>query len=203
MKYIEFEKALKPYRVFSLKDIQKRFPAFDKRRLYEWQEKGYITKLKRGYYYFSEEEKSEAFLYFAANRIYKPSYISLESALNYYSLIPEGVFVVTSITTKNTMKYETPLGQYEYKHIKPALFFGYRLLKWNDFTVKIAEPEKLILDFFYLKKYNSQEAITELRFNEDMIRRQIDLDKLNRYQTIFNSKNLNKRINKFLTTINA
>ena len=123
MKYLEFERGFKKYAVISIIDIKKRYPDFDNRRLVEWQQKGYLIKVKRGYYCFGERKKGEHFLYFTANKIYTQSYISLESALAYYNLIPEGVFIITSITTKNTANYDSSIGNFEYKHIKPNLFF--------------------------------------------------------------------------------
>lgn len=203
MKYLELEKAFKTYPVFSVKDIQKRFPGFDNRRLVEWQEKGYIVKIRRGYYCFEERKNGERFLYFAANRIYSPSYISMESALGFYNLIPEGVFMTTSVTTKNTAGYDTTIGNFEYRHIKSFLFFGYKLLQEKDFTISIAEPEKVILDYFYMNTVNSIEIIEEMRFNEILAKEMINFDKLKQYQRVFNSKVLNKRIQMFIKVINA
>jgi predicted transcriptional regulator of viral defense system len=203
MKYLEFNNALTPYPVFSVKDIQKRFPDFDNRRLVEWQQKKYLLKVRRGYYCFGDRMKGEYFLYIAANKIYSPSYISLESALAYYNLIPEGVFMTTSVTTKNTANFDTPIGNFEYKHFKPALFFGYKLLQENDYTIKIAEPEKVILDYFYINAPNSLEEIEELRFNEIQVKELINFEKLEKYQRVFNSKTLDKRIRMFLKATNA
>ena len=203
MNYLEFEKALRTFPVFSIIDIQKRFPDFDKRRLVEWQQKGYLVKVRRGYYCFEERTKGEHYLYFTANKIYSPSYISMESALAYYSLIPEGVFMTTSITTKNTASYDTPIGNFEYKHLKPVLFFGYKLLQEKNFTIKIAEPEKLILDYFYINSLNSLEEIEEMRFNEILVKELINLEKLGKYQRVFGSKILNKRIQMFIKVTNA
>jgi len=203
MNYLEFEKALKTFPVFSVKDIQKRFPGFDSRRLVEWQQKGYLLKIKRGYYCFSERNRGEHFLYLAANKIYSPSYISFESALAYYNLIPEGVFTTISATTKNTANYSTSLGDFSYRHIKSALFFGYRLLKEKDFTIKIAEPEKVILDYFYINKINSFEEIKAIRFNKIIAKEIISFDKLRTYQKVFNSKILENRIQMFIQIINA
>jgi len=203
MKYLEFEKALKPYPVFSIKDIIKRFPDFDNRRLVEWQQKGYLIKVRRGYYCFGERKKGEHFLYVAANKIYSPSYISMESALAYYNLIPEGVFMTTSITTKNTAGYDTAIGNFEYKHLKPLLFFGYKLLREKEFTIKIAEPEKVILDYFYMNPLNNLDEIEEMRFNEILVKELISLDKLGKYQRIFNSKILDKRMRMFIKVTNA
>jgi len=203
MNYLEFEKALKTFPVFSVKDIQKRFSGFDNRRLVEWQQKGYLVKVKRGYYCFGERNRGEQFLYFAANKIYSPSYISFENALAYYNLIPEGVFTITSATTKNTANYVSTIGNFNYKHIKPTLFFGYKLLKEKNITIKIAEPEKVILDYFYLNKLNSFEEIEEMRFNEIVAKEIINFDKLRMYQRLFNSRILDKRIQMFIQVINA
>jgi len=203
MNYLEFEKALKAFTVFSVKDIQKRFPGFDNRRLVEWQQKGYILKIKRGYYCFRKKPHGEKFLQFAANKIYSPSYISFESALSYYNLIPESAFTITSVTTKNTANYSTPVGNFSYKHLKPLLFFGYKLLKEKDFVVKIAEPEKVLLDFFYIKKMNTLEEVEEMRFNERVANEIISFEKLRKYQRIFSSKTVDKRIEMFIQIIHA
>lgn len=203
MSYLEFEKALRSYPVFSIKDIKKRYPNFDSRRLVEWQEKGYLVKVRRGYYCFGERSKGEYILYFTANKIYSPSYVSFESALTYYSLIPEGVFTTTSATTKNTTSYTSAVGNFEYRHLKPVLFFGYRLLKEKDFTIKIAEPEKVILDYFYINPLNNPEEIEEMRFNEIVAKELISFEGLKRYQRVFSSKILDKRIRMFMKVINA
>jgi hypothetical protein len=52
-----------------------------------------------------------------ANPLYGPSYISLEYALSYYGLIPERVESITSVTTKRSKKFITPLGSFSYEHI--------------------------------------------------------------------------------------
>ncbi len=203
MNYLEFEKALKPFVIFSLKDIRKKFPGFDNRRLVEWQNKGYIKRIKRGYYCFAETTENESFLYYTANRIYAPSYISLETALYYYGLIPEAVFRVTSVSTRNTASYETPVGVFEYKNIKTLLFFGYSLIGMDGFTIKMAEPEKLILDYFYYKKISSPEDLRELRLNETRMNELINIDKLRRYQKVFQSQALNKRVQHLLNLFYA
>jgi predicted transcriptional regulator of viral defense system len=203
MKYLEFERGLKTFPVFSVKDIQKQFSGFDRRRLVEWQQKGYLLKVKRGYYCFAERNRSEQFLQFAANKIYSPSYISFESALSHYNLIPEGVFMMISATTKNTASYASSIVDFKYRHIKRSLFFGYKLLNEKNFTIKIAEPEKVILDYFYINKINSLEEIEAIRFNEIVAKEIISFDKLKTYQKVFDSKILDRRIQMFIQIINA
>lgn len=203
MRYLEFKKAFQDFPLFSVKDIQKRFPGFDSRRLVEWQQKGYLIKVRRGYYCFLERRRDEYFLYFSANKMYSPSYVSLESGFAYYNLIPEGVFTTTSVTTKNTANYNTRIGNFDFKHIKEDLFFGYRLVQKQGFTFKIAEAEKVVLDFFYFNTINSIEEMEELRLNESQAKEVINFEKLDKYLRIFDSIVLNKRMQQFKKVINA
>jgi predicted transcriptional regulator of viral defense system len=194
MNYIKFEKSLKEFPVFSIRDIKKQYQDFDSRRLVEWQQKNYIQKLRREHYCFYDTEKDEGFLLFAANKMYTPSYVSMESALAYYHFIPEGVFITTSISTRNTAKYDTPIGEFSYRQIKSSLFFGYKILPYNNVFIKIAEPEKVLLDYLYLRKLTSDAEIEALRLNVIQINELVDFQRLAHYQKIFNSKALDKRI---------
>lgn len=197
MKYLEFESALRDFPVFSVSDILKCFPKFDNRRLNEWQEKEYIIKVRRGFYCFSRIPKNEGFLYFAANKIYNPSYVSFESGLAYYNLIPEGVFTITSATSRNTASYNTPVGAFDYKHLKPELFFGYRLIYQDGLVFKMAEIEKVLLDYFYLKRLDTHDAVAAIRFNTDILHEMINFEKLGKYQQVFGMTVLDKRIQLF------
>ena len=127
----------------------------------------------------------------------------MESALAFYNLIPEGVFMTTSISTRNTASYSTPVGDFSYNHVKTTLFFGYRLLQVDGLAIKIAEPEKVILDYLYFRKLNSEDDIDALRLNKIQINELVDFDKLDKYQQIFNSKVLHKRIIILKELINA
>lgn len=118
-----------------------------------WQKKGLILKLRKGLYVLNDEDRkinpSRAFL---ANQIYSPSYISCEYALGFYDLIPEKVEDVTSVSTKKTSLFKNPFGVFRYQHLKTTLFFGFKKIKdENSYPFLIAEPEKAVLDFIYLK----------------------------------------------------
>ena len=99
MRFLEFRNALKTFTLFSINEIKKIDNNFHRRRLNEWQEKGYIKKIIRGYYIFSDLEVNEKVLFEIANKIHSPSYVSFEMALSYYHLIPESVYVITSAST--------------------------------------------------------------------------------------------------------
>jgi predicted transcriptional regulator of viral defense system len=203
MNYLLFRKSLEQFPVFSSKDIKKQFSDFDNRRLVEWQEKGYIIKLRRGYYCFEDTDKGEFFRYFSANKIYPPSYISLQSALSYYNLIPEGVFTTTSLTTRNTTSFSTPVGNFTFRNIKAQLFFGYRLLNIQGHIIKIAEPEKSVLDHLYLNKIDTPEMLEGTRLNKPQLLDLLDFNKLNQYQELFHSKILQKRLQLLKKMIDA
>ncbi|MBU1781930.1 hypothetical protein KKD87_00975, partial [bacterium] len=150
MQYIELKKALKDFTIFSLNDIKGVESKFFRVRLNEWQDKGYIKKVIKGYYTFSDLELNETALFEMANRIYSPSYISMEMALSYYHLIPESVYGITSASTRRTYKFKTPIAEFSYRTINPQLFFGYDMVKYNNKYFKIAGIEKAILDYFYI-----------------------------------------------------
>ena len=198
MKYLDFKIRLEQFPVFTYSDIQKVFPGFDRRRLVEWQKKGYIKKVQKGIYCFNDYQVNEAFLYFISNRIYKPSYISLQTAMAFYNLIPEGVYLTTGISTRNTRMLGTALGNFEYRHVKPELFFGYKLVELDGKMIKIAEPEKLILDYCYFYKVDDLNYIESLRINRFIGNELIDMQKLINYQRVYNSPIINKRIKLFI-----
>ena len=102
MTYLLLRIIFKDFIIFSLNDIRKTEPGFHRQRFFEWIKKGYIKKIIREYYCFSDTEISESILCYIANQIYYPSYISFEFALSYYNLIPEGVYSITSASTLRT-----------------------------------------------------------------------------------------------------
>jgi len=74
MLFIDFKNKLSKLGAFSLSDINIFYPDFDSRRLFEWHKKGYILKLRNGWYCFSDIETVELSSFFIANKIYSPSY---------------------------------------------------------------------------------------------------------------------------------
>lgn len=107
---------------------------------------GLFLKLRNNYYLLKDSSPS---LYFIANKLYQPSYISLEKALSHYGIIPEVVYTITSITTKPTREFETPRGVFSYQRIKKAAFTGYSACRLGGTIVFMAEPEKALADYLY------------------------------------------------------
>ncbi len=202
MRYEEFKSRFKKFIVFSLEDIKKIDPCFYRSRLNEWQEKKYIKKLRRGYYIFSDIDLDERKMFFVANRIYYPSYVSLESALSYYNLIPEGVYVITSVSSAKTFGFKTPIGEFSYRRIKPDLMFGYRLENFNDRNCKIAEIEKAVLDYLYLNPAIIKEGdFAEWRFDSREFLARADMNKFREYAARFENERFENRVKLFLNLI--
>jgi predicted transcriptional regulator of viral defense system len=191
--YIEFKNKFAKLPLISLLEIQKGFPNLDKRRLFEWTKKGYIENVKRGFYRFTDQSKSQELLYFTANKIYSPSYISLETALAYYQVIPEEVFSTTSISTLNTTQITSSLGYFSYRNLKKPLLFGYKFIQLNGLTICMASLEKAILDYLYLhSQLNTVDDFEALRWDKEALK-QLDIELFFDYLHLFNSKTLTKR----------
>lgn len=204
MRYQDFERQFTGFPVFSLADVRKIDPGFHRRQLSEWQDKGYIKKLRRGYYIFADTTLDEDTLFFIANHLYAPSYVSFESALSYHGLIPEGVYTVTSASGKKTAHFVTPVAAFSYRHLKPELLFGYDLVEHHERRSKIASIEKAVLDYLYLNPQTAREAdFHEWRFESAEFLRRADLEKLRAYAAAFKNAAFSARIDRAVTLMRA
>lgn len=202
MRFNEFWEAFKSYTVVSVNEIRKVDSHFNLRRLVEWQDKGYIKKIIRGYYIFADLRLDENVLFEIANRIYSPSYISLEMALSYYHMIPESVYGLTSATSHKTMVFATDVGDFIYHTVRPSLLFGYKLVNYSGKKFKIAEPEKALLDYFYLNtSIQSKDDFAGIRIGKDQYFAQVDETRLVAYLNEFQQKSLAKRVKNFMRYI--
>lgn len=204
MNYQSFRERYEPLGVFSVMDILNAEDHFDRKQLVWWQDKGYLKKIINRWYCFSSVQENERLRFFTANHIYSPSYVSLESALAWYALIPEGVYSVTSVTTQKTQDFSTPLGTFTYRHIKPELLFGYTIENYEasgrlQRGVKMAEPEKAILDILYLNPHiNTENAFAGLRINKEIFRTALNKNRMKLYLSQYKNPSLEKRVNSFL-----
>ena len=136
------------------------------RQLSRWIKSGKLIQLRRRLYVLSEQyRKTNPHPFLIANRIKRASYVSLQSALEYYGLIPEYVPTVTSITTGRPEEVVTPLGSFIFRHIKTDLFANYQIIDLGEAqSAFIATPEKALLDLLYLTPGSDKpEYLRELR----------------------------------------
>jgi predicted transcriptional regulator of viral defense system len=135
-----------------------------------------------------------------ANRIYKPSYVSLESALAHYQLIPEITYGVTSISTRRSYRFASSMSEFRYRTVTPRLFFGYDLAAAGARRVKIARPEKAVLDFLYLNpRLRSNADFGSLRIDAERFFQLVSEERLRTALARFRHKALLERVERFLS----
>ena len=138
-----------------------------RRQLSRWTKAGRLYQLRRGVYTLAPPyQKVRPHPFVIANRMVQGgTYVSLQSALAYYGLIPEYVPVVTSVTTARPARWQTILGIFEFRHIKTELLRGYRWIEVDrGQSAFIAWPEKALLDLIYLEPgADSANYLRELR----------------------------------------
>ena len=130
-----------------------------RKQLSRWTAAGKIYQLRRGLYCLARPyQKSIPHPFLVANRLVTGSYISLQSALAYYGLIPEAALTMTSVTTARSTAYHTPIGQYDFHHIPVNWFHNYCWTELgNTQGAFIAAPEKALLDLVYLQPDGDEE----------------------------------------------
>jgi predicted transcriptional regulator of viral defense system len=196
MRFHEFRQAMRDYPVFTLQDARALEPSFDRRRLVEWQRRGQVVKLAKAHYAFADVKRDERFLYIASSRLYAPSYVSFETALAHYGLIPETVHVVVCATTRKTAQFDTPVGRFRYHTIAPQRFFGYRA---EPGPWAIAEVEKALLDYFYIHTdIATPRDFESLRFDVETLREVLNRDRLTRFTQRSTQRRLTSRVHLFL-----
>lgn len=178
---------------FTLRDIKHLFPdesdKTTKNNLIRWLSKGYFARLKRDLYEFIDHgsEVKIPDLY-VANRMYEPSYVSLETALSIYSIIPDVAAGVTSVTTQPTRTFKNKYGSFFYRTCKKGAFTGYRLMLYDRFKVHIADKEKALVDFLYYHLHSGYSVdFSEERFNKKILG-EINWEKALHYAGLFNKK---------------
>jgi len=196
MKYLEFKILVKDLPVFATPQVSRlaKDKQVFKNQISIWKKQGLIIPLKKGLYILNQHDrKINPSREFIANQLVFPSYISLESALSFYGLIPEKVFQVTSITSKKTIVFENPFGRFMYRNLNERLFFGFTSLRDENYLqILVAEREKALLDFLYLNlsKINSGDP----SFLEESYRfenlNELDSSLLLNYSKQFHSKKL-------------
>ena len=145
-------------------------------QLVRWVKAGRLVQLRRGVYTLAEPYRRTApHPFLAANLLKRASYVSLQSALAYYGLIPESVPAVTSVTTRRPERLTTREGTFIFRHIRKPMFQGFRAFEVAPSqTAFVARPEKALLDLVHLTpKADTDAYLKELRLE--------NLDRLDRH----------------------
>jgi hypothetical protein len=155
-------------------------PGDVRRQLSRWVEAGRLYQLRRGLYALAPPfQRGRPHPFLVANHMVRGSYVSLQSALAHYNLIPEYVPVATSVTPGRPYHWDTPLGSYLFRHLRKDLLTGYRrTLLAGGQEAFVAAPEKALLDLLYLEPdADTEEYLGELRLQH---LETLDLDELSR-----------------------
>lgn len=117
--------------------------------LIRYVKKGWILRLKarRGLYALDGYPPDP---WQVANRLVRPSCISLATALSFHGIIPETVSAVTSVSPQSSRTFQAMGRTFIYQKIKAAAFRGYRAIQRGGRTVYVAAPEKALADYLYL-----------------------------------------------------
>lgn len=204
MNYIEFKNKLFDLGCFNIHQVYAWQPGFDRNNIVRWTKKGYLIRLRQGYYAFPEYKAKPDFALYFANRIYRPSYVSLHTALAFYGMIPEAVLQITSVTSLKTASFSNDFGDYSYKSIKEDLMFGYNLKPFADGrTLQLASPEKALLDLLYLYPfYNTGQELEDLRLDEEYLHHDFDLKLMQEHTSRYRNFALENRIHLLMKTYN-
>jgi len=196
MNFLEFKEKMFDLACFNIHQVLTWQPDFGRNNITRWVKKGYLVQLRQGYYAFPEYRSKPDYSLYFANRIYKPSYISLHTALSFYGMIPEAVVQITSVTSLKTTSFTNDFGEYSYNSMKEELIFGYDLKPMADQrTIQFASPEKALLDLLYLYSfYDNEQEMEELRLDEDYLQEDLNKDLLLQYALKFQSKALDQRL---------
>lgn len=114
---------------------------------------GELIRLKNGFFIIADKIKSSPAPFEPiGNLLYGPSYISLEWALSHYGMIPEGVYVVTSVTVNQSKNYLTPIGTFTYTFLNHSRYaIGIDQKENSAGRYLIATPEKALADLVHFK----------------------------------------------------
>lgn len=149
--------------------------------LHRYKKQGFILQIKRKLYVFPDFLPPDLYV---ANKLYSPSYVSLDFALSYHGVIPETVYEITSVTTKATRRFKKLGKIFSYRKIKKSAYTGYEIQKQQGLSFYIADAEKAFVDANYLRLLNNQKPIA--RFNKE----KINPEKALRYAKLFGKDKL-------------
>lgn len=164
MNWNHFRSRMSDLGCFGIHEIYAWDPGFDRNNFVRWTRKGYLIRLRRGMYAFADYMEIPEMATYFAGRIYRPSYISLHTALSSYGLIPESVVQITSVTSLKTAVFKNDFGEYSYKSVREDLMFGYEPRQLgNGRTAVYATREKALLDMLYLYPfYKTEQDLADL-----------------------------------------
>ena len=154
-----------------------------------------LIKLKRGLY----ETNKDADPFTIANVLLSPSYISFETALSYYGMIPERVYAIKSASFKKNKKkeYKNSFGLFLYQDVNSNAYpYDINEIEIDGTKVMIASREKALTDMLYtISPRNNKKELLDLLFEDlrinEVIFDELDKNKIIELCDLYSSKTLN------------
>ncbi|MDO8505314.1 MAG: hypothetical protein Q7S48_01920 [bacterium] len=142
--------------IFTLEDCRKWFPQSARAtiivQLSHHVAHGHFLRLKPGLFLLNREPFPDPRV--IASRLDSGSIISIETVLRESNMIPEIPFATTAVTSGKTSRYTIPgLGTFLFRHIKSSLVFGWTTQSFPPYSVRIATPEKALLDLLWFHRF--------------------------------------------------
>ncbi len=135
---------------------------------------GMMVRLRKNLYvtrkFLDTAEKKGFFsdyVEFTANKLYPPSYLSLDYVLHECNMLTELPRNITSVALRKTDRFTNELGNFIYHKIKEELYLGFKVVKKGNLSILRATKAKALFDFLYFRKrlLVDKEAVSELRLN--------------------------------------
>lgn len=191
-----FEDTLKKgnFSLFTSGDIVRIFgwsPTAVRFLLHRYTQKGVTVRIKRGLYKLAGVPVPD---FFIANRLYEPSYISLETALSLHGIIVETVYAITSVSTRVGKTFNALNKEFRYRKIKSSAYTGYMPVQRGTTTVLMADPEKALADYYYFVARGACAPLDKDRLRTEKLNK----EKVMKYARLFDDTNMTNLLNKLV-----
>ena len=160
-----------------------------------------IVRVKKGLYVLGKEYNKPYNKFILANLIYGPSYITGQTALAFWNMIPERVELTISMTMKRKKQFETPVGRFAYLYCPKKVFnIGVRLEDAGDQkSFLIASPEKALCDMAAMQTHIStkreMKEFLELMRLDYSVNKDLDLSLLEKIKTGYRKQSIKMLLN--------
>ena len=166
-----------PVELFSQSEVAVAMPGSDFSRhglIKRAMSKGEIIPIRRGLYCLAPRNRKKSLsIYTVSQRIYGPSYVSMETALSFHGWIPEAVYSCTCASFGPARDFDTPLGVFNYRRVPQNVFYAdvERHADADGNVFLMASPIKALADYIYIKRlnWNIKDASASLRIEPDQL----------------------------------
>ncbi len=152
--------------------------------MHRWSQAGHILAIKKGVYMtrrFYDQHRQDNDFSAAVSAILVPqSYLSLEFVLQEYNLLTEITYPVTCVTMGNTRTITNPIGTFWYRHLRPDLYSGFKIVEYMGIPYGRASLAKALFDTLYLRPIPASYRTTKFNLADELRLNLAEVDDLAR-----------------------